>query len=582
MSLKETKEHLLKLLLDTDNKVIALSGEWGTEKTHLWGEVVKASEDEAVKKALYVSLFGLSGIDQLKSKLIESFALKNPNTLEVAKQMVKPALKALESYSKALAALGELKILLMAPVMLRGRIIVIDDIERKHDKLEIDEILGFIDEYTKRHESRFILVLNSDQLAKREVWEKFREKVIDQELMLRTRPEEAFEIAVNLSPSRYAESIKRASVICRLTNIRIIGKVIKATNQIIGDRDLEDALLDRLVPSIVLFAAIHYKGIKDGPDFQFALSMSYLREWGEIFQDKNKVPTAEDARHAKWGLLMKELGIHGCDEFEVLVVEFLESGLFDASRITPIIERYVAEKQSMEAYKKAKDFLFTVIWDHRLSDAQLLELASGLPAISGLLDPYLCTELAAALAVIPEGALIGKNIIDGWIAAFKSKGDAKFIDENSYDRPLHEAIAAEFQENNLKVQAKTGIVDACMHIIEQNDWGVVQVLAMKRASVADFESVIRGIDVDKLPRFMRGMMGLCLQRQNYDQYFGAATEHFLGACKKIANEPASGRLAALIKNIFANTPLASEIGLSKKQADCVPDHVASVGAVSGS
>ena len=40
MSLEKTKEHLLKLLGDADNKVIALSGKWGTGKTHLWGEVM--------------------------------------------------------------------------------------------------------------------------------------------------------------------------------------------------------------------------------------------------------------------------------------------------------------------------------------------------------------------------------------------------------------------------------------------------------------------------------------------------------------------------------------------------------------
>ena len=63
MSLKETKEHLLELLGDADNKVIALSGKWGTGKTHLWGEVMNESKDETVNGALYVSLFGLSSID---------------------------------------------------------------------------------------------------------------------------------------------------------------------------------------------------------------------------------------------------------------------------------------------------------------------------------------------------------------------------------------------------------------------------------------------------------------------------------------------------------------------------------------
>lgn len=60
MSLKETKKRLLELLSDAENRVIALSGRWGTGKTHLWGEVMKESRDETVNGALYVS-FRCSG-----------------------------------------------------------------------------------------------------------------------------------------------------------------------------------------------------------------------------------------------------------------------------------------------------------------------------------------------------------------------------------------------------------------------------------------------------------------------------------------------------------------------------------------
>ena len=60
----------MRLLADPDSRVIALSGKWGTGKSHLWHEVQAASSDEAVKGALYVSLFGLSDTDQLKKKLL--------------------------------------------------------------------------------------------------------------------------------------------------------------------------------------------------------------------------------------------------------------------------------------------------------------------------------------------------------------------------------------------------------------------------------------------------------------------------------------------------------------------------------
>ena len=72
MSLKSTKKQLINLLKDKDNKVLALSGKWGTGKTYMWDEVRKASEDVTDKNALYVSLFGLTTIDQVKIKLIKA------------------------------------------------------------------------------------------------------------------------------------------------------------------------------------------------------------------------------------------------------------------------------------------------------------------------------------------------------------------------------------------------------------------------------------------------------------------------------------------------------------------------------
>jgi tRNA A37 threonylcarbamoyladenosine biosynthesis protein TsaE len=41
MSLSKTKERLVRLLGQNENSVIALSGKWGTGKTHLWNEVME-------------------------------------------------------------------------------------------------------------------------------------------------------------------------------------------------------------------------------------------------------------------------------------------------------------------------------------------------------------------------------------------------------------------------------------------------------------------------------------------------------------------------------------------------------------
>lgn len=143
MSLQETKDHLIQLLADHDNKVIALTGKWGTGKSHLWHEVQSASVNEATKGALYISLFGLSDIDQMKRKLLETVvpaAESHPSLWDGAKQAMSSGMKVLESFHKGFGAISDLS-LLLAPVMLRNKMIVLDDIERKHEKLSVDGAL---------------------------------------------------------------------------------------------------------------------------------------------------------------------------------------------------------------------------------------------------------------------------------------------------------------------------------------------------------------------------------------------------------------------------------------------------------
>ena len=66
-------------------------------------------------------------------------------------------------------------------------------------------------------------------------------------------------------------------------------------------------------------------------------------------------------------------------------------------------------------------------------------------------------------------------------------------------------------------------------------------------------------DLDKLRRFMRRMIDMRLQRETYDPHFGTATERVVEACRTIANDAASPRLASLIRRLFDATTLASEL-----------------------
>ena len=170
------------------------------------------------------------------------------------------------------------------------------------------------------------------------------------------------------------------------------------------------------------------------------------------------------------------------------------------------------------------------------------------------------TELQSLLAKWPGGAEIGDAVTDGCVAAYRSGNPTTVNDQNPFGNPLHPKIQAEFGAIKATAQANATVVDACMHVIESSSWGTLQEVALRQATAADFEAAIREMeDLDKLRRFMRQMIKMRIERATYDPCFGTATERFVEACRAIANDAASSRLANLVQWLFDETRLASEL-----------------------
>jgi hypothetical protein len=561
MSLLETKNQMIQLLEDQDNKVIALSGKWGTGKSHLWREVKKGSQDAKVQSALYVSLFGLASMDQVKLKIIQSaipVAGESSVVWDTAKKSWGAISKVLEGMGKGYGAVNDIA-LLAVPMFLKNRVIVLDDIERKHSKLSVDEVMGFIDEFTQQHGSRIILILNSDQLADKVMWDTLREKVIDQELRLSTTPSEAFDIAVGIVQTRYSERIKATLQSCGVTNIRIICKVIKAVNRILGKReDLSDDVLFRVVPSTVLLAATHYKGIDNGPDSEFILKIANPDDWGDYGKKAEDLDDAGKLR-AKWRLLLQEIGVNGCDEYENIVVDFLKSGLFDTAGVEKVIDRYANEADVTHAIAMAKRFNEHVIWHHRLTDADLLTEATELAKSSHLLDAYSVTYHHQQISELDGGRPVANAFLKNWIDAFEAKKLENFEFDNFWNQPLHPDVRAAFDAATARSQATTTAFDACKHIVMNSGWGHKEEAVLKAATVQDFDAIIRTLEVDDLRLFMRRFLEMCVQSGSYVQHFGPATTRFMDACRNIYNDPAVPRLAKLVETLFKSSKLEAHL-----------------------
>lgn len=576
MSMARAKENLERLLADSEIRVLALSGKWGTGKSHMWkGLHGAAPTDSEIKKALYVSLFGVATIPELKLKLAQSAAPllnKKGAGMDTMISTYKAAKQIGQSFIKGLSVLDEIASLAV-PALLRNKFIVVDDIERKHEKLTIDEILGFIDDFTQNYGCRILLILNSDQLADKAIWEKFREKVIDEELRLDTTPSEAFDIAIRLLPSQFSEKIKPAVETCGLTNIRIIRKVIRAVNRILDDHaPLPDDVLNRIIPSTVLLSAIHYKGIDGGPTMAYVLDFEasfHARIALRERERRGEEATEEDKLHARWGLLFERLGIMGTDEYEKLLSDYLNSGLLDRSALDAIVDRYRREHRLAGAQSRARTFFQSTMWDPELTDEKVLEAGRTLLADVPYLDCYAVTSLHDYLLEFEGGQSIADQIVTSWIDRLRAKAaepgaePGQFILDNWTGRPLHPAIVAAFEAARNLVEKPKTLLDVSLYLAQSNGWNPSEEAVMQSATVEDFQGTILGLRGEQLKMFMLKNMDIYANRQTYEKHFGSAPAHFLEACRRICADRAGTRWEELIKNVFNSSKLAADLDEAK-------------------
>jgi len=569
VTLAKCKENLVELLADGENGVIALSGKWGTGKSHLWKEVQSACPDEKVKGAVYVSLFGVNSIGELKLKIAQGVLPKLQAGGAVA-QSIETGLagvkKILQGFHSGFSALDDLA-LIAAPMMIKGRFIVIDDIERKHERLSIDEVLGFIDDCVQNHGCRILLILNSDQLGDKGLWEQFNEKVIDRELQLDTSPSEAFEIAAKLTATPYTEQIRPAVEACRITNIRIIRKIIRVVNRLLSGRgQLPPEVLSRVIPSTTLLSAIYYKGLDDGPDFSFVLGPESSLD-GRLMQKASKAgeeKSLEQQARERWLLLLDKLGIRGTDEFEILVADHLKSGLLESSAVGQIIDRYLREAHELTVRAKIQEFSERCVWHPELSEAELLaELRALLPDI-GLLDMYTVTSLCGQAERMSAGADVAQELIDRWLAAFRERHPVGMEpdldpDFNYSRRPLHPHIAAEISAIKARKQSSATLLEVCRRVRNDQAWGSRETTFMRSITPAEYESAILNAKGPDLKLLMLQSMDFLRNRRTYDDQFGGSSQSFLDACRAIVNRNEETRLETLIRDVFRDAGLGAEL-----------------------
>jgi len=365
MSLKFVKNEIFRFLESATPEVMAIKGAWGVGKTFAWNKLLKEAKDSnkiSHNKYSYVSLFGINSLDSFRYSIFEQLI----NTSLIGTE---PSLETFkENWTGVSASFGK-KIARVASDLpylnkffptiesvsflgVKDAIVCIDDFERKGDALTPKDILGVLSELKERKNCKIILILNEDSFDDEKLekeYKKYKEKVIDIELLFNPLSNECVDIALK-SDTKETSILKSNIVKLGINNIRIIKKIERLSNLLAAYLNkYEPEVLNQALHTLVLYSWCYYQKGEEVPTLDYIKTIGYKLFGGkdEEVEEKEKL----------WRSILTDYGYQTTDEFDLVISKAVETGIVNE---TDIIAE--AEKLNAQHIAAKSDSSFESAW----------------------------------------------------------------------------------------------------------------------------------------------------------------------------------------------------------------------------
>lgn len=155
---------------------LSINGGWGCGKTYFWKHELEKIGLDNKKKLIYISLFGLDSIEQLKDR----FFLQRYKKFGIIQKIIsKSKIRILGRIE--FPTLESIPITFIRSKSLRNYIICFDDFERC--RIPIEQILGYINDLAENRNGKIVILTNESEIEDLEGYKKFKEKVIGRDLL---------------------------------------------------------------------------------------------------------------------------------------------------------------------------------------------------------------------------------------------------------------------------------------------------------------------------------------------------------------------------------------------------------------
>lgn len=237
---------------DTDPQyAVLLDGKWGCGKTFFiksWLDTFQ-TENEDELTPMYVSLFGVQTVKQINDTINGLlFPFMNSKVYKIGKTFTKmvasAALRFNVDYDGDKTSDGTVDFKL-EPLMdllndkkeeLKGRrILIFDDLERAN--IGVKELYGYINRFVEHNRFKVIVVCNSTEITDKEIFNRFREKIIGRTFEIHSDIDAAINSFANEIPTSYfvqqhISEVKEAFKLTGYSNLRVLRQCIRDFNQI--------------------------------------------------------------------------------------------------------------------------------------------------------------------------------------------------------------------------------------------------------------------------------------------------------------------------------------------------------------
>lgn len=528
-------------------KTVTLKGPWGCGKTHFWKEYVCKTKAIREKKISYISLFDVSSIKEVKSKLIVSSLVKDTNGWRTHIKSILAAAREqfgkipyLGSFLTNEATLGAIE-----DLYLKDFLICIDDIERRSSNLEIRQVLGFISVLRENRNCRVVLIVNEEQLgdSDREVLNQYRDKIIDMELFYSPTVQENAEIA--FPNHELKEELLRLFEQADINNIRIMQKTIWRLERLykVIPQQYEEARKE-IGLQLAILCSLHYS--EDGRvDIN---KIQGLQSWHHLLPQRD--PQDENV------LIEKRLELLGWNypEYADVLGDAVLHESFHVKNIQETAEKvqksyqdavsYAEIEQPFEKFRSNFQGDINEIQNelHRLLDNRMKEMS--------------WNQLGQMLSLLKDlgsGPAVAEYQKKWIIAHPEISSDKKGLD---YILPAiqDEDLKNKLEEDVQKFKQKINLVDCMKQIAVVGSWGDDESQALKTATKEDFVVALTTSDESELISLVHHFLTMVTSFGRKDEDWASVADRILSALIEIARISKLNRIR--VKNFFG-----SEFGL---------------------